>query len=239
MNTLTESAQDYLEAILVISQEKKVVRVKDIARYLKVKMPSVVAMIRNLAEKNLVRHEHYGYVELTEKGLREAKFIYERHKMLFNFFHNLLGIDATIAKEDACKIEHYLNPKTLEYILKFIQFVETCPEGEPLWLSSFYYFVKHGTRPEHCGKREKIEERVKMSSSTLNNLKVGQKGKVLKISAESGIKRRLLDMGIVPGVKIKVEKIAPLGDPMDILVKGYHLTLRKEEASCITVEVMK
>jgi len=239
MNTLTESAQDYLEAILIIGEKKKVVRVRDIAKHLEVKMPSVVAMIKTLAKKNLVRHEHYGYVELTEEGLRQAKSIYERHKILFNFLHNLLGINSNIAKEDACKIEHYLHPKTLEYILKFIQFVETCPEGEPLWLSSFHYFIKHGKRPEHCAKKEKIEKEVKMSPLTLNNLKVGQKGRVIKIAAESQIKRRLLDMGIVPGVEVKIEKVAPLSDPIDILVKGYHLSLRKKEASSIAVEVIK
>jgi Fe2+ transport system protein FeoA len=82
------------------------------------------------------------------------------------------------------------------------------------------------------------EEERRMSSSTLNRLAVGQRGKVLKISAEPGIKRRLLDMGIVPGQEIGVERVAPLGDPVDILVKGYHLTLRRKEASCITVEVL-
>ncbi|MCD6257960.1 ferrous iron transport protein A [Candidatus Aerophobetes bacterium] len=78
-----------------------------------------------------------------------------------------------------------------------------------------------------------------MNSSTLNNLKIGQKGKVIRISGNPAIKRRLLDMGIVPNVEVKVEKLAPLGDPIDILVKGYHLTLRKEEASSITVEVIE
>jgi len=78
-----------------------------------------------------------------------------------------------------------------------------------------------------------------MNSSTLNNLKIGQKGKVIRISGNPVIKRRLLDMGIVPNVEVKVEKLAPLGDPIDILVKGYHLTLRKEEASSITVEVIE
>ena len=157
MGNLTESAQDYLEAILVIGKEKKVVRVKDIAKYLNVKMPSVVAMIKNLAEKNLIRHEHYGYVELTEEGLRQASLIYNAHKTLFNFLHNLLGVDIALAREDACKVEHYIHPKTLEHILKFVEFVQTCPEGKPLWLSSFHYFIRHGARPEHCSKKEKIK----------------------------------------------------------------------------------
>lgn len=70
----------------------------------------------------------------------------------------------------------------------------------------------------------------------LSDLKVGQKGKVTRVIAEAGIKRRLLDMGIVPGVEVKIQKVAPLGDPVDVLVKGYHLSLRREEAETIAME---
>ncbi|MFW6139618.1 MAG: DtxR family transcriptional regulator [Spirochaetota bacterium] len=239
MSDLTQTAEDYLEKILIIKEEMKIVRVRDIANYMKVKMPSVVSMIKKLSQKDLIKHEHYGYIELTEEGLRQAKAIYERHKTLFNFLHHILGLDTATAKEDACKIEHYVNPKTLDYILKFIKFVETCPEGEPLWLSSFHYFAERGVRPEHCKEIEKIRKDSKMNSSTLRSLNVGQKCRVKNISGAPEIKRRLLDMGIVPGVEIKMEKAAPLGDPVDITVKGYHLSLRKEEASCVEVEVFK
>lgn len=77
-----------------------------------------------------------------------------------------------------------------------------------------------------------------MNSSKLSEIKIGQEGIVVEIAAEPGIKRRLMDMGLVPGVKVKIEKVAPLGDPTDLIVKGYHLSLRKEEASAITVEVL-
>jgi DtxR family Mn-dependent transcriptional regulator len=154
MVTLTETAEDYLEAILVLEGKKKAVRVKDIAGYLKVQKPSVVMMIRKLQEKNLVTHEPYGYVELTEKGLNQAQGIYERHEAVFNFLHNLLAIDTAIAKEDACKIEHHLHPETLEHILKFIEFVETCPEGDPMWLSNFQSFLKTGKHSSKCRTRK-------------------------------------------------------------------------------------
>ena len=157
MTTLTESAEDYLEAILIIDEKKKVVRIKDIAKHLNVKMPSVAVMINKLAKKNLVRHERYGYVELSEEGLQQAKLIYKRHKILFNFFHNFLGVDTSIAEEDACKIEHYLHPKTLKRMLKFLEFIETCPEEKPLWLSNFYTFLKTGKHPESCLGRRKSE----------------------------------------------------------------------------------
>ena len=70
----------------------------------------------------------------------------------------------------------------------------------------------------------------------LSDLAVGEKGTVSRIIAEAGVKRRLLDMGIVPGVEVTIRKVAPLGDPVDVLVKGYHLSLRREEAETIAVE---
>ena len=70
---------------------------------------------------------------------------------------------------------------------------------------------------------------------TLSELRAGDAAVVLKISGDGGIRRRILDMGIGKGVEIKIEKVAPLGDPIDILVKGYHLSLRKKEAGSIQV----
>lgn len=71
----------------------------------------------------------------------------------------------------------------------------------------------------------------------LNELEVGEKGTVLKISAEGKIKRRLFDMGVTPGVEIKVKKLAPLGDPIEVTIRNYELTLRKMEAECVLMEV--
>jgi len=65
---LSESAQDYLEALLVATQDRRVVRISDIAQRLSVRLPSVVAMLKGLAAKGLVKHERYGLVELTEAG---------------------------------------------------------------------------------------------------------------------------------------------------------------------------
>jgi Fe2+ transport system protein FeoA len=71
----------------------------------------------------------------------------------------------------------------------------------------------------------------------LDQLKVGEEGKITEVNAASRIKRRLLGLGLVPGEKVKLERIAPLGDPIEIFVKGFHLSLRKEEASGVMVEV--
>ncbi len=75
-----------------------------------------------------------------------------------------------------------------------------------------------------------------MATRLLAELKPKQRGKVTKIKGGGAVRQRLLDMGVVPGAEVEMERIAPLGDPMEIRIKGYHLSLRKEEAANIFVE---
>ena len=71
---------------------------------------------------------------------------------------------------------------------------------------------------------------------TLKDLKVGETAKVMKINGEGAVKRRIMDMGITKGVEIFVRKVAPLGDPMELTVRGYELSIRKADAEKIDVE---
>ena len=74
---------------------------------------------------------------------------------------------------------------------------------------------------------------------TLSDIKVGKKAKVTKVGGSGAIRRRIMDMGITKGVEIYVRKVAPLGDPIEIMVRGYELSLRKDDASTIEVEDAK
>lgn len=72
----------------------------------------------------------------------------------------------------------------------------------------------------------------------LNNLKPGEQGRILKLDSNIGpIRRRLMDMGVIVGETIRVEKVAPMGDPIEVTIKSYSLTLRKNEAKGIEIEV--
>ncbi|MBP3936249.1 MAG: ferrous iron transport protein A [Clostridia bacterium] len=72
--------------------------------------------------------------------------------------------------------------------------------------------------------------------NTLKNVKIGKTAKVVKVHGEGPIRRRIMDMGITKGVEIYVRKVAPLGDPLELMVRGYELSLRKEDAERIEVE---
>ena len=71
---------------------------------------------------------------------------------------------------------------------------------------------------------------------TLRDVKIGETVKVVKLHGEGPIKRRIMDMGITKGCTIYVRKVAPLGDPVEVTVRGYELTLRKEDATMVEVE---
>ena len=71
---------------------------------------------------------------------------------------------------------------------------------------------------------------------TLKDVKVGETVKVVKVTGEGAVKRRIMDMGITKGVDIYIRKVAPLGDPVEVTVRGYEVSLRKADADMITVE---
>lgn len=147
----TASMEDYLEAIAVLERQGKVARVRDISRMLKVKMPSVTSALRKLSEQGLVKHERYGYVKLTPEGERVASDVLRRHEVLRTFLVKILGVDPEIAEEDACRMEHFLSPQSLERLSKFLEFLLGCPRGTAHVISGFEFYFRHGKRPERCG----------------------------------------------------------------------------------------
>ncbi|MBP5660126.1 MAG: ferrous iron transport protein A [Lachnospiraceae bacterium] len=71
---------------------------------------------------------------------------------------------------------------------------------------------------------------------TLKETKIGETVKVVKIHGEGPVKRRIMDMGVTKGIEVYVRKVAPLGDPVEVTIRGYELSLRKEDAEMIEVE---
>ena len=116
---MTKSAEDYIEMIHVLIQDKGRARVRDVAMSLNVKMPSVVKAISELKKLELVTQEPYGDIELTEKGRRCATLILGRHTLLKAFLEKL-GVSAKTADKDACLMEHFLSAETLDRIREFL-----------------------------------------------------------------------------------------------------------------------
>ncbi|MBM3313543.1 metal-dependent transcriptional regulator [candidate division WOR-3 bacterium] len=114
------SGEDYLEAVLVLGREQRAVRVKDVAERLGVSRPSVVSALAKLERQGLVRHERYGAVELTADGAKVAASVDGRHKLLFSFLHETLGLPAAKASVEACALEHALSPQTTARLVRLV-----------------------------------------------------------------------------------------------------------------------
>ncbi len=114
-----ESAEDYLESILVIQQRKGVVHSIDIAEEKGFSKASVSIAMKKLRENGYISMEKSGEIKLLPPGRAIAKHIYERHQLLTNFFIKL-GVDPELAELDACKVEHDLSDETFKKLKKHI-----------------------------------------------------------------------------------------------------------------------
>lgn len=144
---LSESLEDYLEAIFHIETKKHAARAKDIADRMNVSSSSVTGALRLLSEKGLVNYAPYDLITLTPEGKSVAEDVVYRHETLRNFFVKILSIAPEEAEDTACKMEHGISTLILDRLTQFIKFLETCPAENREWLEGFEAF---------CEQRRKI-----------------------------------------------------------------------------------
>jgi len=218
--TLSESMEDYLEAIFNLIRKNGSARVTDIANQLEIAASSVNQGLKKLNKKGLVTQEKYGPIKLTEAGLKTAEKIRCKHKILYLFLNKTLGVSKENADQDACIIEHALSDES------FSKMVD--------------YLIKNNyIEEQNCAfklKAEKEEAKMAAEEIMLDMINIGSKAEVVKIKSKGRLKRKLMDMGLSRGAKIEVKGKAPMGDPIEIKVRGYNLSLRQDEAAEILVE---
>ncbi len=118
--SLSGSMEDYLEVIYIIEQSGSEAGITDVAKFLSFSKASVNRAINALKAENMAMQEKYGKVILTPKGRKIAKRVYEKHKILSEFFIKVLNVSPKVAEIDACKAEHVLSSETLESIKNFL-----------------------------------------------------------------------------------------------------------------------
>jgi DtxR family Mn-dependent transcriptional regulator len=148
-NRISSKAEDYLRAIYEIVARKGFVRIKDLARELEVKPPTVVEMMKKLDAKGLVIYEKYSGVTLTDRGKEIAEIIEKRHET-FREFLEILLVPKDIALKDAHILEHELHSKTILQFSRFVDFIAKYSERPMFmkrWLEEFKKYCER-TKPE-------------------------------------------------------------------------------------------
>lgn len=136
---ISSKAEDYLRAIYEIVAQKGFVRIKDLARELEVKPPTVVEMMKKLDKKGLVAYEKYGGITLTDRGTQIAELVEKRHET-FRKFLEILMVPKDMALKDAHILEHELHSKTILQFSRFVDFITKHSERPMFikrWLTEF------------------------------------------------------------------------------------------------------
>ncbi len=165
--SLSASQEDYLEAIYNIIERKQAIRAKDIAAELGVSRSSVTGALHALADKDLINYAPYDTITLTKEGNEIAKGVVYKHRILRDFFIEVLGIEKQEAEGSACRMEHEISDVVMERLVQFIEFVDTCPRAGTKWVEGFGYFCENPDSLESCERcisaclvkvREKTED---------------------------------------------------------------------------------
>ncbi len=242
---MTSSQEDYLETIYHITAEKQGVRAKDIAREMKVKASSVTGALRVLSDKGLINYEPYGVITMTPEGRDVAEEVVRRHEVLDDFFSRILGIAPEEAEAAACGMEHALSQPVLDRLIQFIHFLDLCPRVGKDWIESFRDFCREGVMEERCVScvfqglerlKKKRSDRLREDNPpvSVNELEPGRQGRIAKIKGRGQVLELLAGMDLVPGNIIEIEESK--GDTLEVRVKGYHRSLRLDDAQRILVD---
>jgi DtxR family Mn-dependent transcriptional regulator len=133
---LTGSLEDYLETIYLLVRDRRIARVRDIARARGVKAGSVSPALKRLSELGLVDYEQREYVDLTPLGEQAARRVFARHQLLTRFFVEVLQMPGEAADAEACKLEHSLSDGGMDRLVRFFEFLAVCPH-RPAMLEAF------------------------------------------------------------------------------------------------------
>lgn len=232
-----KSVEDYLKTVYILSRNGSSANTSEISRTMKIAPASVTEMLKKLAEKGYVKYSPYHGTTLTDDGRRIAEKVSRKHRLLERFLHDVLKIDNVKVHSQACEMEHSLSDDAEESLCRFLRHPDQCPDDgkaiPPCDLqirSCEECIMLHSKGLEEVGKHTQ-------NLVALDNLKEGQRGKISFIRGGHNVLQRLLDMGLTPGTRITVVKIAPLEGPVELLVRSSKLALGRGIASKVFVDV--
>ena len=233
---MSRSVEEYLEALYNLSRDDKTVITTAISRRVKVAPASVTEMLRKLADGGYINYLPYQGVTLTPKGLRMAEKMTRKHRLLERFLHDMLKIGNDKVHDQACEMEHALSDETDRAMCQTMEAPDKCPDDGKIIPPCDLSFSScdecrkwSGENLEEVGQRNKSVE-------AISTLKENQEGKIAFIRGNNKVLRRLLDLGLTPGTRISVSRVAPLRGPVEIAVRGSKLALGDDIACNIFLE---
>ena len=186
---LSPRIEDYLEELFLIESTGRNVTVTDLADRLKITKGTVTATVQKLVELELVKHERYGNLHLTDAGRRRGMTVFHRHEGFRAFFHELLGLDRDHSSEMACSMEHYIDPVTEDRLYALLEYFRKARAEHQPWVDEIFLA---------------IEKPVLIVPVPLTLCEAGSEGAILRITADEPLRKKLMKQGFAIGAEVKL-----------------------------------
>ncbi|MBQ4432199.1 MAG: metal-dependent transcriptional regulator [Synergistaceae bacterium] len=188
---LSPRIEDYLEELFLLESTGRSVTVTDLADRLKITKGTVTATVQKLVELELLNHERYGTLHLTDAGRRKGMTVFRRHEGFRAFFHELLGLDRDHSSEMACSMEHYIDPVTEDRLYALLEYFRKARAEHQPWVDEVFLA---------------IEKPILIVPVPLTLCDIGSEGAVLRITADEPLRKALAKKGFVNGTEVALLK---------------------------------
>jgi DtxR family Mn-dependent transcriptional regulator len=225
----SESVEEYLEAIYDFNEKGKLAKTTELAKKLDVSPPSVTEMIKKLAKEGFVEYYPYKGTLLTGKGMANAQKIVRKHRLLERFLYDFLGLSQNKIHDEACRMEHSLSDEAAAALCKALESPKISPEDGKKIPCPF-------DNSDQCEIVRDNDIGFKLITE-LSNLKPGEEGTVTFIRGGNRAHKRLLDLGLTQGTKVKMLNSAPFRGPVKVEVRDTNLALGRGLARHVLVEL--
>ncbi|MGD0794210.1 MAG: metal-dependent transcriptional regulator [Dehalococcoidales bacterium] len=230
------STEEYLEALYTLTQDGKPASTSAISKRLNITPASVTEMVQKMAENGYVNYSPYQGATLTPQGYKLAEKMTRKHRLLERFLHDVLKTGNDKVHHEACEMEHALSDETARAMCQTLQAPDKCPDdGQLIPPCDLGFSSCDECRKWGQDNLENVGQR-RTNIVSMASLKENQEGLISFIRGDNKVLRRLLDLGLTPGTKIKVSRVAPLKGPMEIACRGSRLALGDEVACNVFVE---
>jgi DtxR family Mn-dependent transcriptional regulator len=218
---ITARIEDYLEEMFLLEGTGGEVTVTDLAERLGITKGTVTVTVQKMVEAGMLNHERYGSLHLTREGRLKGLLVYRRHEGLRAFFHELLGVDRDRSSEMACSMEHYMDTLTDGRLYAMLEFFRRARADKEPWVDELF---------------SAMETQV-LLPNPLSVLEGGQKGVVIRLSAEDKLRKRLQETGFVTGASVTCVD-ASLAGSVRILLDGKDLSIPRNEAAAVWLRMV-
>ena len=188
---ITARIEDYLEELFLLESTGRSVTVTDLAERLKITKGTVTATVQKLVELELVKHERYGNLHLTEAGRLKGMIVFRRHEGFRAFFHELLGLDREKSSEMACSMEHYVDNTTEERLYALLEYFRKARAEHQSWVDEAFLA---------------IEKPILLVPVPLTLCAPNSDGAILRLTADEPLRKKLIDLGFTNGANVKFIK---------------------------------